>query len=148
MAIDRIKGKTTCLYRKWVRLGVEQGNHNLISIFHGSCLFLLCFHADWCASNCIIARNSFSLYKNIKMIKKAYKCSVLPKIPLWALVNIFTSNFLCVNVNNIHTCISENGSSTKTFVVVGLFLACKNLGGGSTNHSPPALFSSSFLQCI
>ena len=77
-----------CLYWKWVLLGVDVGHHDLISIFCTSCLFLLCFHANWRASNCIIARNSLSFYNHIKMIKKAHKCFGLLKIPSWVLVNI------------------------------------------------------------
>ena len=88
MVIKKIEGKTTCLYRKLVWRGVELSHCDLISVLHGSYLFLLCFHADRRASNCIIARNSLSFYNHIKMIKKAHKCFGLLKIPSWVLVNI------------------------------------------------------------
>ena len=39
MVINEIEGKTTCLYRKWVWLGVELGHRDLISAFHSSCVF-------------------------------------------------------------------------------------------------------------
>ena len=57
--------------------GVELGHRDPISVFYGSCLFLLCFYADWLASNCTIAGNSFSFYNRTKVFKKAHKCSVL-----------------------------------------------------------------------
>ena len=124
MGIHKIVRKTTCLYRKWVWLGVKLGHRDLISVFHNSCLFLLSFPAYWCASHCIITINSVSLYNHIKVLKKAHKCSVYPlKIPSWVLVNIFTSRLtawsgksksaLHVTAKNmsLNTCISEMGSS-------------------------------------
>ena len=93
MVIKKIEGKTTCLYRKLVWRGVELSHCDLISVLHGSCLFILCFHADWRASNCIIARNSLSFYNHIKVIKKAHKCFGLLTIPSRVLVNILQAIF-------------------------------------------------------
>ena len=64
-----------------------------------ACFF--CFYANCSASSCITALNSFSLYKNIKVLKKAHKCSVfLLKIPSWVPVNIFTSNLTASSGNS------------------------------------------------
>ena len=35
------RGKTKCLYRKLVWLGVALGHRDLISVFHSACLFFL-----------------------------------------------------------------------------------------------------------
>ena len=46
-------------------------------------------------------------------------------------------NALCVSAKNvsINVCISEINSSTKMTVGGGVFRACEDFGGGSTNHS-------------
>ena len=65
------------LYQKWVWLIIELGHRGLISVLHNACLLFGGFRADWSARSCIIARIVSLSTKNIKVLKKVRRWSVL-----------------------------------------------------------------------
>ena len=156
MVITKIEGKTICLYRKWVWLGVEWGHRDLIPVFHISCFFCVC----WCVFMQIDMQATLLLQAIVFLHTTTSKCSRKPisspfsfwQMSFWVLVNISYAVVTAWSGNNIsglyvhatnmsvNTCISETGSNTN---IVVLFLAFEDLGilgVGSTNHSPPAIF--------